>query len=149
MDERQEGRPQASEPEAGGRLLLGWILIVVGAVMIFGGWLGVSANPQVAVQLSYLVSGGVGGLFAGIVGIGLLVSDDIRKDRARIGRLEAAVLDMRELAAAQAEALGFVEPQKQHPEGGSQDESAGSSLEATGTDRSGSNGRVRAGARRR
>lgn len=149
MDERNEERPQATEPEAGGRLLLGWICIVIGAVMVFAGWLGVSANPQVAVQLTYLVSGGVGGLFAGIVGIGLLVSDDIRKDRARIGRLEAAVLDMRELAAAQAEALGSVESPRLNPEGGLQDESAGSPLEQAGTDRSGSNGRVRAGARRR
>lgn len=144
MDERDERRTEA---EAGGRLLLGWILIAIGAVMVFGGWLGVSANPQVAVQLSYLVSGGVGGLFAGIIGIGLLVSDDIRKDRARIGRLEAAVLEMREFAAAQAEVLGLAGPPSR--EGGSNDETTVNPHEEAAADAAASNGRVRAGARRR
>jgi len=136
------------EPEAGGRLLLGWILIVAGAVMVFAGWLGVSANPQVAVQLPYLISGGIGGLLAAIVGIGLLVSDDIRKDRARIGRLEAAVLEMREFAAAQAEAMGLTGSDESHHEGGSSDETTAKPFQASG-DEPAVNGRVRGGARRR
>ncbi|HEX9713917.1 MAG TPA: hypothetical protein VGB52_15350 [Actinomycetota bacterium] len=97
------------EPSAGGRLLLGWILIGVAVVMLIAGWIGVSANPAVAVQLSYFFSGGMGGLLAGIIGIGLLVSDDIRRDRARIGKLEATVLEMRELLLAQAELLQGLE----------------------------------------
>jgi hypothetical protein len=72
---------------------------------MFAGWLGVSANPSVARQMAYLASGGLGGLLAGIIGVGLLVSDDIRRDRARLGRLESAVLEMRDLLEAQAEAL--------------------------------------------
>lgn len=153
MDDRNdqdERRRQASaaEPEAGGRLLLGWILIVVGAVMVFAGWLGVSGNPQVAVQLPYLISGGIGGLFAAIVGIGLLVSDDIRKDRARIGRLEAAVLEMREFAAAQAEAMGLAGSQGSRDKGGSEDETTVKPFSASG-EQPAANGRVRAGARRR
>jgi hypothetical protein len=105
----EEGRNQpARRPEdsSGGHLLLGWVLIIVGVVLMFAGWLGVSANPSVARQMAYLASGGLGGLLAGIIGVGLLVSDDVRRDRARLGRLEAAVLEMRDLLEAQAEALG-------------------------------------------
>ena len=93
------------EPAAGGRLLLGWILIGVAVIMLIAGWIGVSANPAVAVQLSYFFSGGLGGLLSGIIGIGLLVSDDIRRDRARIGKLEATVLEMRDVMLAQADLL--------------------------------------------
>lgn len=98
--------PRDVQAVAGGRLLIGWILIVVAAVMLFVGWLGVSANAQVAVQLTYFVSGGLGGLLAGIVGVGLLVSDDIRRDRARLGRLEAAVLELRDMLAEDRERAG-------------------------------------------
>ncbi|HVL90909.1 MAG TPA: hypothetical protein VM841_11820 [Actinomycetota bacterium] len=150
MDDRddRERHQAAPEPEAGGRLLLGWILIVLGVVMVFAGWLGVSGNPQVAVQLPYLISGGIGGLLAGIVGVGLLVSDDIRKDRARIGRLEAAVLEMREFAAAQAEAMGLAGSRESREEGGSDDETTVRPYRAAG-EQPAANGRIRAGARRR
>jgi hypothetical protein len=88
----------------GGRVLLGWGLLVASVVLLAVGWYGVSGTPRVARQLSYLVSGGLGGLLAGIVGIGLLVSNDVRRDRERLGRLEAAVVELRELIVAQAEA---------------------------------------------
>ncbi|MGH2830189.1 MAG: hypothetical protein ACRDJM_06875, partial [Actinomycetota bacterium] len=79
-------RPAApAEPPAGGRLLLGWLLVIVGLVMLILGWFGVSGEPDVARQLAYLVSGGVGGLFAGIIGVGLLISNDVRVDRERLG----------------------------------------------------------------
>ena len=86
-----------------GRIILGWGLLVASVVLLVVGWYGVSGTPSVARQLSYLVSGGLGGLLAGIVGIGLLVSSDVRRDRERIGRLEAAVLELRELIVAQTE----------------------------------------------
>lgn len=100
-----DSRNSRDEDVAGGRLLLGWLLVVIGVVLLVVGWVGVSGHPQVAVQLPYFISGGIGGLFAGIVGVGLLVSDDVRRDRARIGRLEAAVLEIRELVAAQSSLL--------------------------------------------
>ena len=87
----------------GSRVLLGWGLIIASIVLLAVGWYGVSGTPKVERQLSYLVSGGLGGLLAGIVGIGLLVSNDVRRDRERIGRLEAAVLELRALIVAQAE----------------------------------------------
>jgi hypothetical protein len=87
----------------GSRVLLGWGLIVASIVLLAVGWYGVSGTPKVERQLSYLVSGGLGGLLAGIVGIGLLVSNDVRRDRERIGRVEAAVLELRALIVAQAD----------------------------------------------
>lgn len=83
------------------RLLAGWALVLVGLGVLGAGWVGVSGNPDVARQISYVVSGGIGGLLAGIVGVGLLVSNDIREDRERLGRVEAAMLELRDLLLAQ------------------------------------------------
>ena len=76
------------------RLLLGWALVVLGAVFILLGWIGVSGEPDVARQMSYLASGGIGGLTAAVVGVGLLISADLRSDRRRLGRIEATLLDV-------------------------------------------------------
>lgn len=83
------------------RILAGWGLVLVGAALLALGWFGVSGDPDVARQLSYLVSGGIGGLLTGIVGVGLLVSHDLRADRERLGRVEAAMLEVREVVLAQ------------------------------------------------
>src|SRR3989442_715571 len=72
-----------------GRVLVGWGTIVASIVLLAVGWYGVSGTPVVARQLAYLISGGLGGLLAGIVGVGLLVSSDVRRDRERLGRIEA------------------------------------------------------------
>lgn len=83
------------------RIIAGWALVLVGLGVLGAGWYGVSGNPDVARQISYVVSGGIGGLLAGIVGVGLLVSNDIREDRERLGRVEAAMLELRDLLLAQ------------------------------------------------
>jgi hypothetical protein len=92
------------------RVLLGWGLVVASVVLLAVGWYGVSGTPRVERQLSYLVSGGLGGLLAGIVGVALLVSNDVRRDRERLGRLEAAVLELRALIVAQADRSENGEP---------------------------------------
>lgn len=86
------------------RTVLGWVLIALGAVFIILGWFGVSGEPDVARQLSYLASGGVGGLAAATVGIGLLISEDLRAERRRLGRIEAAVLDLQDTVRGPIEA---------------------------------------------
>jgi hypothetical protein len=78
------------------RAALGWALVVVGAVFIVIGWFGVSGEPDVARQLSYLASGGLGGVAAAIVGIGLVISEDLRSERKRLGRIESSILDVSE-----------------------------------------------------
>jgi hypothetical protein len=76
------------------RSIAGWVLVAIGAVFIVLGWIGVSGEPDVARQMSYLASGGVGGLTAAVVGIGLLISEDLRSERHRLGRIEATLLDV-------------------------------------------------------
>jgi hypothetical protein len=83
------------------RLFVGWALIAVAAVFIVLGWVGVSGTPDVARQLSYLASGGLGGLVAAVVGVGLLISDDLRTERSRLGRIEATLLDVNERLSSQ------------------------------------------------
>jgi hypothetical protein len=78
------------------RAVLGWALVGVGALFIVLGWIGVSGEPDVARQMSYLASGGVGGLTAAVVGVGLLISEDLRSERRRLGRIEATLLDVNE-----------------------------------------------------
>jgi multisubunit Na+/H+ antiporter MnhG subunit len=78
------------------RAIVGWALVGLGALFILLGWIGVSGEPDVARQMSYLASGGIGGLTAAIVGVGLLVSEDLRTDRRRLGRIEATLLDVSE-----------------------------------------------------
>jgi hypothetical protein len=79
------------------RMLLGWTSIAAGAIVILIGWLGVSAQTLVAKQLPYLISGGLGGLVLVGVGVGLLVAEDLREERTRVGRLEAEMLEVRDL----------------------------------------------------
>lgn len=79
------------------RIIAGWALIAAGVVLLALGWFGVSGDPDVAKQLSYLVSGGIGGLLTAIIGVGLLVSNDLRADRERLGRVEAAMLEVRDV----------------------------------------------------
>ena len=79
------------------RLVLGWASIAAGAIVLLIGWLGVSAQTLVAKQLPYLVSGGLGGLVLVGIGVGLLVAEDLREERSRVGRLEAEMLEVRDL----------------------------------------------------
>ena len=82
------------------RFVLGWALVAVGALLLVLGWVGVSGEPDVASQLSYLASGGLGGLTAAIVGVGFLISEDLRSERSRLGRIEATLLDVNDLLLA-------------------------------------------------
>jgi hypothetical protein len=103
---------------AGGRLLIGYGLVIAGGVMLGVGWYGVSGQPIVSGQLSYVISGGLGGLLAGIVGVGLLVSYDVRRDRERLGRVEAAMLEIRQLLLTQAQSEEARVEAPTRPQGG-------------------------------
>ena len=85
------------------RTLLGWAAIAAGGVALLVGWLGVSGETLVAKQLPYLISGGLGGIVLIGAGVGVLIAEDLRAERARIGRLEANLLEIgdvvRDLAA--------------------------------------------------
>ena len=43
--------------------VLAWAFVVVGAIALIIGWVGVSGSPYAAGQLPYIISGGIGGIF--------------------------------------------------------------------------------------
>ena len=79
------------------RETVGWTLIVVGAVIAVLGWIGVSGKDLAPLQLPYLASGGVGGLLLTVVGVGLLVAADVRRDRERLARIEGDLVELGDL----------------------------------------------------
>lgn len=86
----------------GWRTIAAWTAIGLGALVLLIGWIGVSGETLVAKQLPYLISGGIGGLgFLG-AGVGLLIAQDLRAERDRLGRLEAELLEVRDLVRALA-----------------------------------------------
>jgi hypothetical protein len=72
--------------------LLAWALTGAGAVMVVATFFGVSGTPYVADQLSYIASGGIGGLFLLACGLTLLVSADHHDEWRKLDRIERALL---------------------------------------------------------
>jgi len=66
-------------------------LVALGAVLVLAAYHGVSESPQLVAQLSYLISGGTGGLLALGVGVTLLVCGDLREEFHMLERVEAAL----------------------------------------------------------
>ena len=69
--------------------VLGFTLIALGAVLLVLGYLGVSDSPYVAEQLSYIASGGLGGLFLLGAGATLLILADLHDEWRKLDRVEA------------------------------------------------------------
>jgi hypothetical protein len=78
----------------------GFSLIGIGALLLVLGYHGVSQSPYVAEQLSYIASGGLGGLFCLGIGATLLISADLHDEWRKLDRLEAAVRGEAETNAA-------------------------------------------------
>lgn len=74
--------------------LLGWAVIIAGFVAIGAAWGGVQSTPVVAVQLSYMTSGGLTGLGLIVVGTGLLRADDQRAIREGVNELRDRIDDL-------------------------------------------------------
>ena len=70
---------------------LGAGLVLLGAVALLLGWIGVSGAVYPAQQLPYLVSGGLGGLFLLGLGATLWLSADLRDEWRHLDELEADV----------------------------------------------------------
>jgi hypothetical protein len=73
--------------------LLGILYCVAGAVLIFLGWNGAASYDDVAAQVPYVVSGGLGGLALVVFGSALIITQSHRNDRAS---LQATLVDLRE-----------------------------------------------------
>jgi hypothetical protein len=63
------------------------VFLLLGAVLITIGYVGVSQNNQVWQQMPYFVSGGVGGLACVLVGLGLYNAHQHSVDQAQVGEL--------------------------------------------------------------
>jgi hypothetical protein len=71
--------------------VVGFGLILLGAVFLFLGYQGVQESPFLAEGLAYIASGGLGGLFCMGVGVGLLLSADLHDEWHKLDRIEAAI----------------------------------------------------------
>lgn len=68
--------------------IFGFSLVVLGAVMVFAGYQGVSGSPFVADQLSYLMSGGIIGLFLLGTGATFILLADLHDEWRKLDRVE-------------------------------------------------------------
>lgn len=69
------------------RVVLGWALCVAGAVALLIGYWGVSGTLDPGKQLPYIISGGIGGVFALGAGAALIFAADLGDARRQIGEL--------------------------------------------------------------
>ena len=74
---------------------LGTGLCGAGVLLVFLGWNGAASVDRVEAQFPYLISGGIAGLSLVIIGVGLIIVQNQRSDRALLQQtlreLEAAV----------------------------------------------------------
>jgi hypothetical protein len=78
-------------------------LFSVGALALVLGWVGVSKQALTALQIPYVISGGLGGIFLLGLGAVLWLSADIRDEWRKLDAIEATL--SRALPPVSAEAL--------------------------------------------
>ena len=71
--------------------VLGFSLVALGAIFLIVAYAGVSGSPYAVDQLSYLVSGGLGGLFCLGAGATFLIAADIHDEWRKLDRVEDAL----------------------------------------------------------
>jgi hypothetical protein len=71
---------------------LAGVLIVASVVMVLVGWIRLSRTSYVYEQLSFLVSGAIGGLLLMAIGGILWLTADLRDEWRKLDRIEAALL---------------------------------------------------------
>jgi hypothetical protein len=77
-----DNRSRAIWSRLGGQLGVG--LCLVGFLLVFLGWNGAASVDRVTSQFPYLLSGGVAGLCFVILGVGMIVVQNQRADRAAL-----------------------------------------------------------------
>ena len=71
--------------------VLGFSLVALGAIFLVVAYSGVSGSPYAAEQLSYIVSGGLGGLFCLGAGATFLITADIHDEWRKLDQVEDAL----------------------------------------------------------
>jgi hypothetical protein len=86
------------------RPVVGWVLAGLGVIAILIGYLGISRESVVAKQLPYLISGGIGGIALVGAGAALIATEDLRRFRTRLDRLESMVGDLHAVLLSRSDA---------------------------------------------
>jgi hypothetical protein len=73
------------------RSLVGYAALVIGAVLLFLGWYGVSGSANVAEQVPYLASASIPGAALIIAGAVLMASDQTRRSNERAAQMVEAL----------------------------------------------------------
>lgn len=87
------------------QVLLGAVLITAGFAAIFLAWWGVSGTPVVAVQLTYLTSGGLGGVAGVLLGAALLVVFHLERQSVLLARIRRGLAAPQSAEAASDETV--------------------------------------------
>ena len=93
------------------------VLVVIGALALLLGWIGISDAVLPSEQLPYLLSGGLVGVFLLGLGTTLWLSADLRDEWRKLDRLEELVrgqAEVDEVVATDGEASEAVVPTNGH-----------------------------------
>ena len=71
--------------------VLGFALVGLGGLLLVCGYMGVSRSAYVAQGLSYIMSGGIGGLFLLGAGATMLISADLHDEWRKLDGVEEAI----------------------------------------------------------
>lgn len=93
-----DNRSRAIWSRLGGQLGVG--LCLVGFLLVFLGWNGAASVDRVTSQFPYLLSGGVAGLCFVVLGVGMIVVQNQRADRAALQATLREVQEALERAGA-------------------------------------------------
>ncbi len=88
------GSAQASRPPASGRALSGYALALVGVVLLFLGWYGVSGKALVEEQVPYLASATFPGVALVVAGAVLVAGDRSRRESQRAAEMVDALYEL-------------------------------------------------------
>lgn len=91
--------------DLGGKLGVG--LCGAGLLLVFLGWNGAASVDRVEAQFPYLISGGLAGLALVVIGVGLIVVQNQRADRAE---LQATLRELKAVLGEQDDAADFQLP---------------------------------------
>lgn len=99
--------PKVIWSRLGGQLGVG--LCALGFLLVFLGWNGAASVDRIPSQFPYLISGGVAGLCFVVLGVGMLVVQNQRADRAA---LQATLRELQEALERAGLAQGVGEQRK-------------------------------------
>ena len=85
--------------------VMGVVGAVVGVVLLVVGWMGVSDTEYIAGQVPYLVSAGLGGLIAMMIGGTLWLSADLKDEWRALDRLDGQSASQEEIARLEAQVV--------------------------------------------